>query len=257
MRLEILFSKGGLAFMPYVCCGDPSEEFTLRLVESLVSNGADAIELGIPFSDPIADGKTIQGASARALKNGMSPARAIEVIARIREKTDIPICVMTYYNIVFGSRDFVKSIRDAGADGLIVPDVPLEESGDLKAECDRHGIELIYFITPGASDGRLGEIAKRCGGFLYAVAVAGITGSRDSVPQEALGLVRRMKRISSIPIVIGFGISRPEHADAYEEAGADGVIVGSRIVELYSGFPEEEALRNVAEFTRKMKHRYK
>ena len=257
MRLEKLFSKEALAFMPYICCGDPSEEFTIRLAETLVSNGADAIELGIPFSDPIADGKTIQGASSRALENGMSPAKAVGLIARIREKTEVPICVMTYYNIVFGTRNFVKSIKDAGADGLIVPDLPIEESGELEAECRKHGIGLIYFITPGSSDKRLEEISKKCSGFLYAVSVAGISGSRKSVPEEALELVRRMKTISSVPLVVGFGISRPEHAEAYAEAGANGVIVGSHIVELYSGLQEEEALQNVADFTRRMKHRYK
>jgi len=258
MKLERFFAQmKGAAFMPYVCCGDPSEKFTLRLVRTLVESGADAIEFGIPFSDPIADGKAIQAASQRALAAGMTPKRAIAAIAKLRKMgIRVPIITMTYYNIVYsgGTEAFIASIKKAGADGLIVPDVPLEESGELRAACRNAGIGLIYFITPNCSTKRLKKIASRASGFLYAVSVLGTTGARKTVSSDALELVRRARKACSLPVVAGFGISEPSHAAALREAGADGVIVGSRLVEIY-GLEKNErsALEKVGRFARKMK----
>lgn len=260
MKFSEMFSSLGekRAFMPYVCCGDPSVEFTLKLVEKLAESGADAIELGIPFSDPIADGKTIQAASSRALSNGMTPEKAVGVIRAIREKgIEVPVAVMTYYNIVYcnGEERFLKKIKEAGADGLIVPDVPLEESGGLQAACKEAGLDLIYFVTPNCSDARLKEVASRAGGFIYAVSVLGITGAREKVAPEALELIKRAKEVTDVPLVIGFGISTPEHAAEVAGAGASGVIVGSALVDVYSkcAGDEERALREAGEFARKMK----
>lgn len=267
MKISEMFSKLKTedrqpAFMPYVCCGDPSEDFTVRLVETLVANGADAIELGIPFSDPIADGKTIQAASSRALANGMTPKKAIETIARLRRKgIGVPIIAMTYYNIVFanGTENFLKALKDAGADGLIVPDVPLEESGELREKCSEAGIDLVYLITPNCSDDRIGKIAEKSRGFLYAVSVLGITGARDEVAPDAIEFVKRAKRIASLPVAVGFGVSKPMHAKAFAEAGADGIIIGSALVNVYSKYMgqgesgEMKALEEVAEFARGMK----
>ena len=269
MKIEKMFSEleGRAAFMPYVCCGDPSVEFSVRLVETLVSNGADAIELGIPFSDPIADGKTIEAASSRALANGMTPKKAFEAIAQIRGKgITAPIIAMTYYNIVFakGTDIFLKSLAESGADGLIVPDVPLEESGPLHELCAKNEIDLIYLITPNCSEERIGKIAERANGFLYAVSVLGITGAREKVANEAIELIRRAKKITKLPIVVGFGISKPEHARILEKAGANGIIVGSALVNIYSRRMDNNslgeggerlALEEIADFTRQMKAR--
>ncbi|VVB98399.1 Tryptophan synthase alpha chain [uncultured archaeon] len=263
MRISEMFSKPGArpAFMPYVCCGDPSVVFTVRLVETLVANGADAIEFGIPFSDPIADGKTIQGASSRALANEMTPQKAIDAISLLRKKgIRVPITAMTYYNIVFanGTGNFLKKLRDAGADGLIVPDVPLEESGPLREKCAEAGIDLICMITPNCTDERIKRISEKSQGFLYAVSVLGITGARGEVAPEAVEFVKRAKRIASIPIAVGFGISQPAHAAEFAKAGADAIIVGSGLVEVYAKhmkdgkFDEEKALGEVAEFAKAM-----
>jgi len=235
-NINEIFSKGRTVFLPYVCCGDPDESFTLKLVDTLVANGASGIELGIPFSDPIADGKTIQGASERALRNGMTPDNALAVIARIRAKhPKIAILVMTYYNIVFsnGVKEFVQKSRDAGANGLIVPDVPLEESDELDRACKNNGIALIRFVTPNMSDERLVRVLERAEGFVYAVAVFGTTGARIDVSKSAIDLICRIKKRSNVPVVVGFGIQNPKHATRYLDAGADGIIVGSAIIDAY------------------------
>ncbi|MBN2121827.1 tryptophan synthase subunit alpha [Candidatus Micrarchaeota archaeon] len=265
MRIEKMFSalkeRGVGAFMPYVCCGDPSAEFTLALIEKLVGNGADAIELGIPFSDPIADGKTIQAASSRALDSGMTPLKALGIVSEVRKRgIEVPILIMAYYNIVYanGGREFLKKVKEAGADGMIVPDAPLEESSELRKLCSDAGIDLIYFITPNCPDSRLKEIASVAKGFLYAVAVLGITGEREVVAPEAIALVERARKVTALPVVVGFGISKPSHATSLMRAGGSGIIVGSAIVNLYSKhvgeeFDSTEALEEIGEFAKSMK----
>jgi len=234
--LDTLFSKG-CAFMPYVCCGDPDAEFTKDLIRALVRGGAGAIELGIPFSDPIADGKTIQEASQRALSGGLRPGKALALLKELRDEgMDAPVLLMTYYNLIFsrGLGRFVREAKAAGADGLIVPDLPIEECEELARSCVSEGLDLVQFITPATSDERIAKIAEKAGGFLYAVAVIGITGARDSVSEGAVDLIERGRRISGKRVVVGFGISTPEQARRYAEAGADGIIVGSHLVRIYS-----------------------
>lgn len=254
--------KKGAAFMPYVCCGDPSAQFTFKLVKTLVENGADAIEFGIPFSDQIADGKAIQAASGRALLAGMTPEKAVGIIAKLRKDgVGAPIIAMTYYNIVFsfGQEKFVRALKAAGAQGLIVPDAPLGEAEGLRKACSKAGIDLVYLITPNCSPARLRKIAAKSRGFMYAVAVLGITGARKNVSGNALGLVRRAKKVSRLPVAVGFGVSRPEHAREFSRAGADGVIVGSEIANIYSKFirgkkiDERRALAEIGKFARRMK----
>lgn len=261
-RLKEMFEKKkGAAFMPYVCCGDPDGEFSISLVKALAQNGADAIELGIPFSDPIADGKTIQGASVRALAAGMTPKKALAAIAKLRkEGVQLPIVAMTYYNIIYsaGAEKFLKALGEAGTDGVIVPDVPLEESEELRNGCRAAGLDCIALVTPNCSEERLARIAKGAGGFLYAVSVLGTTGARKEVGEDALELVRRAKKFG-LPVCAGFGISTPAHAAAFAKAGADGVIVGSEIVDVYSRhirdgkMDRKAALDEVAAYARKMK----
>jgi len=219
-------------------------------------------EFGIPFSDPIADGKAIQGASQRALAGGMTPKKAIAAIAKLRkEGVAVPIIAMTYCNIAeaAGVGKFVRSLSEAGADGLIVPDAPLEESGALRGECAKAGMEMVLLIAPNCSDGRIGRIAEKAGGFLYAVSVLGTTGAREKVAVEAIELVKRAKKASKLPVCVGFGISKPEHAAELAAAGADGIIVGSEIVNLYAAHMKDgkldgkAALAGISEYAARMK----
>ncbi len=264
MNLQEMFSKvKGAAYLPYVCCGDPNEEFTIKLIKTLVANGADGIELGIPFSDPIADGPTIQAASNRALENGMTSLKAIEIMKKIRkEGISIPILPMTYYNILYsqGTEKFLKMLKDAGACGIVIPDVPLEESTELASACKSTGLDLIEFITPTSSNERIKKIVNQASGFLYVVAVLGITGARANVEKQTLELIKNANSMTKVPLVVGFGISTPDHAKAYVNAGAKGIIVGSQIVNIYSKyndgnkFDEQKALLEIAEFTKSMKN---
>ncbi|HQT44887.1 MAG TPA: tryptophan synthase subunit alpha, partial [Candidatus Micrarchaeota archaeon] len=226
------------AFMPYVCCGDPDAAFTIELAMALEKAGAGAIELGIPFSDPIADGKTIQAASARALGNGMTPIRALETLARIRAKgVKLPIFLMTYYNVIYsqGTEAFAKMAKAAGANGLIVPDAPVEETPELTKACKKNGLGIARFINPNSTDAEIRKAGKLAqGGFLYAVAVFGTTGAKKAVDRRALNLVRRAKKLTGAPIAAGFGISSPANAREFAACGANGVIIGSAIADLYS-----------------------
>ncbi len=262
-RIRKMFSKSrGAAFMPYICCGDPDALFTVRLARALCENGADAIEFGIPFSDPIADGKTIQEASTRALAAGMTPQKALGAIKRIRsEGIEAPIIAMTYYNIIYaaGQGEFLKSLKQAGADGLIVPDVPLEESAGLAKSCRKAGIDLVFLVTPNTASARIAKIASRGRGFLYAVSVLGTTGARKSVSREAIKLVKRASG-HGLPVAAGFGISKPAHAREFASAGAKGIIVGSAIVDIYSRhisgrgrIDSAKALAGIAKYAREMK----
>jgi len=243
------------ALMPYVCCGDPNVKFTKELIREMAANGADAIELGIPFSDPMADGKIMQEAVARALDGGMTPDKALNMLKELREEgLEIPVFIMTYYNILFSSGigNFTKLAKDAGADGFIIPDLPIEESGELRSACDEHDLVLVQFITPNCSDERLERITKDAKGFLYAISVLGITGVREGISEDAVELIRRAKRITKIPVVIGFGISNEEQASEYVKAGADGVIIGSKIAKIYSA---ENKVDEVAKFCAKVKEK--
>jgi tryptophan synthase alpha chain len=255
-----LRARGERAFMPYVCCGDFGEKFTESLIGTLCANGADVIELGIPFSDPVADGPTIQAASVRALGRGMTPGKALGLIARVRKKgIRAPIVVMAYYNLVFraGVERFARDAARAGASAILCPDVPLEESGRLRASCANAGLDCIFLAAPNTPHARLGKILANAGGFLYLVSVSGTTGARKSVSTEAMGLVKRAKRVSKIPVAVGFGVSTPKQAREIAKAGADGAIVGSKIVDLYAHDAErgkmEKALGKVAAFSREMK----
>ena len=245
-----------IAFMPYVCMGDGGEEFTEKLVRVLAKNGADLVELGLPFSDPIADGKTIQGASMRALEGGMNTDRALALVKRMRRGGEgIPFVVMTYYNLLVakGVEKFVKDFAKAGVQGLIIPDLPLEESAGLERICAKYGMALVQLVAPSTDNARMKKIAKASRGFLYVVSVSGVTGARKNVRAGALALVRRAKRISPVPVAVGFGVSEPAHVAALRKAGADGFIVGSRLIDIYEKEKiEAKAIRKIGQFARKM-----
>ncbi len=248
------------AFMPYVCCGDFGEKFTEQLIETLCENGADVIELGIPFSDPVADGPTIQAASVRALNAGMNPKKALLLLGRLRKKgIAAPAVVMTYYNIVFhlGVEKFARDAAKAGANAILCPDVPLEESTRLRNACRHAGLDCVFLAAPNTPQDRLEKILPKATGFLYLVSVSGTTGARKGVSKDAITLVHRAKKASKLPIAVGFGVSTPSHAKEIARAGASGVIVGSKIIDVYirdaaEGKPAK-ALQKVAEFAREMK----
>jgi tryptophan synthase alpha chain len=207
---------------------------TAALAEAAVGAGAGLLEIGIPYSDPLADGPTVQRAAQRSLAGGMSTRRALEVVREVRARVDVPIVPMTYAAPVMahGEGRFCADAAAAGADGLIVPDVPADEAGELLAGCAEHGLDLVPLLAPTSSDERIALACAQAGGFVYLVSVAGVTGARDRLSDRVAGLVERVRACTPLPLLIGFGISAPEHAAAALAAGADGVIIGSRAIEV-------------------------
>ena len=207
---------------------------TAELAEAAVSAGAGLLEIGIPYSDPLADGPTVQRAGQRSLAAGMTTRRALEVLRGVRARVDVPLVPMTYAAPVmaYGERRFCADAAAAGADGLIVPDVPADEMGELAAACREHGLDLVPLLAPTSADERIALACAQAGGFVYLVSVAGVTGARERPSDRVAGLARRVRRHTDLPLLVGFGISAPEHALAALAAGADGVIVGSKAIEV-------------------------
>ena len=221
------------ALIPYITVGYPSIEATLEVVPLLASCGCDIVELGIPFSDPLADGVTIQKASFRALQNGVTPARCLEVAKQLSHEVDIPLVFMTYFNPVFshGLEEFCRACASSGVSGLIIPDLPPEEGSELEAKTQEQGLDLIYLLAPTSTEERIRLVAERSRGFIYLVSVSGVTGTRDRLPKDLGVFVARVKKFASQPLCVGFGISTPAQARRVAKM-ADGVIVGSRIIQL-------------------------
>lgn len=228
-----LKKKKERALIAYICAGDPSPEKTKAYVEALVRGGADIIELGMPFSDPTADGPTIQAGIERALGVGMTPDVYFETVSRL--DLDIPLVVMTYYNLIFrrGLEKFVKDCVASAISGIIVPDLPAEESGELGAFCKKYGIDLIFLVAPTTTEERMKRILTQGTGFIYLVARLGVTGARADVAGTTKGLIERVK--TTTPRAVGFGISNGRQAAEIIGAGADGVIVGSAFVDIIAG----------------------
>lgn len=224
--------SAGKAFIPFITCGDPSLSVTEQLVYAMEEAGADIIELGIPFSDPTAEGPVIQGANVRALAGGVTTDRVFDMVKHIREKTSIPLLFMTYANVVFsyGTERFIRTSAEIGINGLILPDVPFEEKNEFDTVCRDHGLEFISLIAP-TSHSRIASIAKEANGFVYCVSSLGVTGVRSSITSDIGSMVALVKQAKDIPCAIGFGISTPAQAKAMAQK-ADGVIVGSAIVKL-------------------------
>jgi tryptophan synthase alpha chain len=232
-KFEELKQKGEGALIAFVTAGDPKPEFTPKIVEALAKH-ADIVELGIPFSDPIADGPTIQGAADRALTSGTTPEAVRKIIEKIRGANDIPLVVLTYYNIVFkrGVNDFIKSFAAVGMDGIIVPDLPVEEAGELLKATKKHGVDLVLLVAPTTTPERLKRICGASSGFLYLVSLLGVTGAREKLSDLVRPLIADVRKVSRVPIAVGFGISKPEHVADVIKCGADGAIVGSAFVNL-------------------------
>lgn len=246
--------QNGKAFIPFITCGDPDLETTAQLVRAMAANGADLIELGIPFSDPTAEGPVIQAANIRALIGGATTDKIFELVRTLRKDVTVPLVFMTYANVVFsyGTERFLKIAADIGIDGIILPDVPFEEKSDFAPACREYGLEFISLIAPTSQD-RVSRIAKEAGGFVYCVSSLGVTGMRSRITTDLGAMVNLVRKANpDIPCAIGFGISNQEQAQ--KMAGyADGVIVGSAIVKLI-GEHGRKAVPFVAEYVRSMKN---
>ena len=250
-RIREAFSHGK-AFIPFVTAGDPSLEVTARLVPAMAAAGADLIELGIPFSDPVAEGPVIQQADERALAAGATTDRIFELVRQIRRETDVPLAFMTYLNPVFtyGAERFLKACGETGVDALIVPDMPFEEKGELAPCCRRYGVDLVSLIAPTSHD-RIRMIAKEASGFVYCVSSLGVTGVRSNITTDIDAMVKLVKETQDIPCAVGFGISTPEQA-AKMAAQSDGAIVGSAIVKICAKYGKD-CVPHVKEYVCSMK----
>jgi tryptophan synthase alpha chain len=211
-----------------------ADEDTVELAEAAVRGGAGLLEIGIPYSDPLADGPTVQRAGQRALAHGMTTRRALDVIARIRESVSVPLVPMTYASpvMLLGEDRFCAQAAAAGADGVIVPDVPVDEADDLLAGCRAHGLDLVPLLAPTSADGRIAAACAAAGGFVYLVSLAGVTGARERLSDRVAGLIQRVRPHTDLPLLVGFGISTPALAADALAAGADGIIIGSRAIEV-------------------------
>lgn len=232
-RIASVFKPGYKALIAYITAGYPDIEATVKIAALLAKNGCDIIELGIPFSDPLADGATIQKASHHALMRGVTPQACLEAAAVIRKQIATPLVFMTYYNPVlnYGLEAFCRSCVKAGIDGLIVPDLPPEEGTELETLAGKNKIDLIYLLAPTSTDDRIKTVAARSRGFIYLVSLTGVTGARKTLSPELKSFVGRVRDKARQPLCIGFGISTPEHA-VRAASYADGVIIGSRLIEL-------------------------
>lgn len=250
-RITDAFAKGK-AFIPFITCGDPSLETTEELVYAMEKAGANLIELGIPFSDPTAEGPVIQAANIRALSNGVTTDKIFEMVEKMRKKTSIPMVFMTYANVVFsyGTEKFCRRAAETGMDGLILPDVPFEEKEEFASVCRKYGLDLISLIAPTSHE-RIREIAKEAEGFVYCVSSLGVTGVRKEITTDIGEMVKMVKSQKDIPCAVGFGISTPEQAEKMASQ-ADGVIVGSAIVKLCEAYGED-CVPYVYEYVKKMK----
>lgn len=251
-RIQEAF-QNGKAFIPFVTCGDPDLETTANIVREMSNAGADLIELGIPFSDPTAEGPVIQAANLRALSGGVTTDRIFDMVRTVRNDVSVPLVCMTYANVVFsyGTERFLQAASDAGIDGLILPDVPFEEKADFAPLCKKHGIDFISLIAPTSYE-RIAMIAKQAEGFVYCVSSLGVTGMRSQITTDVGAMVRLVRAANpNTPCAIGFGISTPEQAKRMAQF-ADGVIVGSAIVKMI-GQSGKDAVAEVGRYVRSMK----
>ena len=244
--------ENGKAFIPFITCGDPDLETTAAVVRAAAANGADLIELGIPFSDPTAEGPVIQGANLRALSGGVRTDRIFDLVRELRRDITIPMVFMTYANVVFsyGTERFISTCREIGIDGLIIPDLPFEEKDEFLPACHKYGVDLISLIAP-TSQNRIAMIAREAEGFIYIVSSLGVTGTRSEITTDLGSIVRVVRENTEVPCAIGFGISTPEQAGKMA-AIADGAIVGSAIIKLLEKYGKD-AVGYVGEYVKKMK----
>lgn len=244
------------AFIPFLTAGDPDLQTTKALILEFEKKGADIIELGIPFSDPIADGPIIQASYYRALGKGLKVANIFDMVSTLRKETEIPLVSMVSYSTVFkgGGKEFVEKAIHAGLDGLTIPDLPVEEDSGIFDVALKKDFKIVCFVAPTTTDQRMALIAEKSQGFLYYISVVGITGIRDKISEDVIQNITKLKRMTNTPIAVGFGVSTPEHAKLIGRV-ADGVIVGSAIVkeiEKFANEPLDKRIRSVGEFVGKL-----
>ena len=253
-----LFSElNRAALIPFFVIGDPDYQTSLELIKAAIDAGADILELGIPFSDPIADGPTIQKADIRAINSGMNVHKALEFIGQIKAHKDIPIGLLMYYNLIFqyGTDKFFADFHKAGVNSILIADLSIDDAGEVLAPAKAAGLDTVFMVTPNTNTERIKLIASKTTGFIYTVSLLGVTGSRDSLSDAVQGLVDKLKKLTNVPVCVGFGISKPEHAAMVAAAGADGVIIGSRIVQIIEENlgDKNKAIVQVAAFIKKVK----
>lgn len=244
--------KNGKAFIPFITCGDPDLETTGKVVRTAVQNGADLIELGIPFSDPTAEGPVIQGANIRALAGGVTTDKIFDFVRELRRDVKIPLVFMTYANVVFsyGMEKFISTCSEIGIDGIILPDLPFEEKDEFQPICDKYDIDLISLIAP-TSEHRIAMIAKEAKGFIYVVSSLGVTGVRSEITTDIGAIIKLIRENTDIPCAVGFGISNPQQAQKMA-ALSDGAIVGSAIIKIIEK-DAENAAEAVGKYVGEMK----
>lgn len=240
------------AFIPFVTCGDPDLATSAKVIREAAANGADLIELGIPFSDPTAEGPVIQGANIRALAGGVTTDKVFDLVRDLRKDVTVPMVFMTYANVVFsyGAEKFIATCEEIGIDGLILPDLPYEEKDEFRPICKAHNVDLISLIAPTSAN-RIAMIAKEAEGFIYLVSSLGVTGTRSEITTDLPSIVKVIREVTDVPVAIGFGISNPEQA-AKMAAVSDGAIVGSAIIKILEKYGTESP-KYVGEFVKSMK----
>ncbi len=245
------------ALIPFFVIGDPDFDTSLEIVKTAIDAGADILELGIPFSDPIADGPTIQKADIRALESGMDVHKALDFIKLIKQYKDIPIGLLMYYNLIYqyGAEKFFNDFKAAGGNSVLIADMTIDDAAETIELQKGAGLDTVFMVTPVTEQQRMEKIAAQSTGFIYTVSVLGVTGSRDSLSSSVGGLIENLKKLTDVPVCVGFGISKPEHAVSVAKAGADGVIIGSKIVSLIEVNLGDKAkiLREIRDFIKEVK----
>jgi len=234
---EVFSELDRAALIPFFVIGDPDFDTSLEIVKTAIDSGADILELGIPFSDPIADGPTIQKADIRAQRGGMNLRKALDFIGKVKDYKDIPIGLLMYYNLIYqyGAEKFFADYHEAGVNSVLVADLSIDDSDEIIPAANKTGLDTVFMVTPNTDTERMKLIASKTTGFIYTVSLLGVTGSREELSGAVESLVGKLKKLTDVPVCVGFGISKPEHAAMVASAGADGVIIGSKIVSLIEG----------------------
>lgn len=250
-------NRGEGAFIPFIVAGDPDFENSLEIVKEYVDNGADALEIGFPFSDPVADGPSVQTADLRSLGSGMNTDKSFEFIKRIREFTNIPIGLLVYYNLIFkmGVETFYKKANETGVNGILAADLPPEEAAEAIKFAKKYNIDQIFMVAQTTSNERIEKIVKMSSGFLYVVAVMGVTGARSDIKKSTVDLIKRVKKHTDLPLAVGFGISKPEHVKDVIKSGSNGAIVASAMIDIITSNINdiERAKTEIGKFSRELK----
>jgi len=245
------------ALIPFFVLGDPDFDSSFEIIKAAIDAGADILELGIAFSDPIADGPTIQKADIRALAGGMNISKAKKLIKKIKAYKDIPIGLLMYYNLIYqyGTEKFFADFAAAGVNSVLIADLSIDDADEVSAPMKKAGLDTVFMITPNTETERAKRIAEKCTGFIYTVSLLGVTGGRDQLSDMIKPLITRLKAITKVPICVGFGVSTPQHAKSLADAGADGVIIGSRIVKIIEdNLNDKKSIpAKIAEFIKQIK----